>query len=105
MKILGRSYEDEVQQEMEQLFSDKDCLEEMCFTTLHRIVLDLNGSSLELELSKNPESVNRIDSSGRTALSWAAQRGMVDVFKNLLQFFADPNICTHNGHTPIQNNS
>jgi ankyrin repeat protein len=102
MKILGRSYEDEVQQEMEQLFSDKDCLEEMCFTTLHRIVLDLNSSSLEQELSKNPESVNRVDSSGRTALSWAAQRGMVDVVKTLLQFSADPNVCTPHGHSPLQ---
>jgi hypothetical protein len=79
MKILGRSYEDKIQEEMEQLFSDRECLEEMGFTTLHRIVLGFNSSSLEAELLKNPDNINRVDFRGRTALSWAAQRGMVEL--------------------------
>lgn len=101
-KILGGAYKNETQQEMEELFSDRDCLEEMGLTTLHRIVLGLNDSSLETHLAENPGYVNVADSRGRTALSWAAQRGMRDVVKELLRSGADPNICTSKGNSPLQ---
>jgi ankyrin repeat protein len=86
---------------MEQLFSDRECLEEMRFSTIHRIVLGLSSTSLETHISQNPESINTVDSNGRTPLSWAAQRGMVEVVKTLLHFGADPNICTPRGHSPL----
>lgn len=86
---------------MEQLFSDRDCLEEMLFTPLHRIVLGLNLAPLEQELSGHPLSINTVDARGRTALSWAAQRGMVETVKTLLQHGADPNICSLQGHSPL----
>ena len=101
IKILGRAFEGETQQEMEQMFSDRECLEEMRFTILHRIVLGLNNSSLQNHISQNPDCINATDSYGRTALSWAAQRGMVETVESLLRFGADPNLCTLRGHSPL----
>jgi ankyrin repeat protein len=83
------------------MFGDRECLEEMGFTTLHRIILGLNLSSLENHISDNPNCVNAVDSRGRTALSWAAQRGMTEAVKTLLTSGANPNICTPNGHSPL----
>ncbi|KAH7149008.1 hypothetical protein B0J13DRAFT_662788 [Dactylonectria estremocensis] len=100
-KILGGAYNSETQKEMEVMFGDRECLEEMGFTALHRIVLGLNPSSLNGHISENPDCVNDVDSRGRTALSWAAQRGMVGAVKTLLNSGADPNICTPNGHSPL----
>ncbi|KAL9043872.1 MAG: hypothetical protein Q9214_002952 [Letrouitia sp. 1 TL-2023] len=101
IKILGRAFEGETQQEMEQMFSDRECIEEMRFTTLHRIILGLNNSSLENHISQNPDCINVTDSYGRTALSWAAQRGMVETVELLLRFGADPNLYTPRGHSPL----
>ena len=101
IKILGRAFKGETQQEMEQLFNDRECLEEMRFPTLHRIILGLNQSSLEDYVSGNPDSINATDSYGRTALPWAAQRGMVGTVETLLRFGADPNLCTPRGHSPL----
>ncbi|MCJ1279635.1 Ankyrin-2 [Puttea exsequens] len=86
---------------MEQLFSDRECLEEMLFTTLHRIILGLNQSPLGGYILQNADCINATDSYGRTALSWAAQRGMVDAVETLLHFSADPNLCTPRGHSPL----
>ncbi|KAF4471363.1 ankyrin [Fusarium albosuccineum] len=100
-KILGGAYDRPTQVEMEQLFSDKDCLEEMRFPRLHRITLGLDQSSLKKHLSNSPETIDFVDASGRTALSWAAQRGMTSTVETLLRFGADPNINTPNGHSPL----
>ncbi|KAM5386676.1 hypothetical protein ACJZ2D_000639 [Fusarium nematophilum] len=100
-RILGGSYDDATRVEMEQLFSDRDCVEEMRFPQLHRIILGLDGSSLEAYLLRFPGSVNSVDASGRTALSWAAQRGMTCALNTLLRCGADPNINTPNGHSPL----
>ena len=86
---------------MEQLFNDRECLEEMRLTTLHRIVLGLKLSSLEGYVSQNTKSINATDANGRTALSWAAQRGMVEAVETLLRFGADPNLCSSLGHSPL----
>ncbi|KAG8529125.1 uncharacterized protein KY384_005760 [Bacidia gigantensis] len=101
IKILGKSFEHETQQEMEQIFSDRDCLEEMGFSILHQIVLGIKTSSLVDYISNNPGCVNNTDSHGRTALSWAAQRGMLETVKSLLEFGANPNLCTPRGHSPL----
>ena len=101
IKILGKAYEDETQLEMEQMFSDRECLEEMCFPTLHRIVLGLNNAPLENYIRQNPDCIDTTDSYGRTVLSWAAQRGAVDTVKLLLRFGANPNLCTGRGHSPL----
>ncbi|KAJ3547380.1 hypothetical protein NM208_g1539 [Fusarium decemcellulare] len=100
-KILGGVYDHPTQVEMEQLFSDKDCLEEMRLPRLHRIILGLDHSPLEKHLSNSPESINQVDASGRTALSWAAQRGMTSTVETLLRFGADPNINTPHGHSSL----
>ena len=101
VKILGRVFEHEAQQEMEQIFNDRECLEEFCFTPLHRIILGFNNSSVENHILRYPDSINATDSSGRTPLSWAAQRGMVESVETLLRLNADPNLCTPHGHSPL----
>ncbi|KAH7383921.1 ankyrin repeat-containing domain protein [Pyrenochaeta sp. MPI-SDFR-AT-0127] len=101
-KILGGAYENSTQQEMEELFSDRDCLEEMGLTTLHHIVLGMNATPIEAYLAEHPSRINLVDANGRSALSWAAQRGMKDVVQQLLHWGADPNICTPQGHSPLQ---
>src|SRR6478735_1289739 len=100
-KILGGVYDQETQVEMEQLFNDRDCLEEMRFPPLHRLVLGLDKSSLEEHLVNSRGQVDSVDGSGRTALSWAAQRGMTYAVTTLLRYGANPNINTPNGHSPL----
>lgn len=86
---------------MEQLFGDRECLEEMRFTTLHRIILGLNPSNLKDHIAQNPGCIHAVDAHGRTPLSWAAQRGMVEAVETLLQCGADPNMCPKDGNSPL----
>ncbi|KAF4332827.1 ankyrin [Fusarium beomiforme] len=101
VKILGGVYDQQTQVEMEELFNDRECLEEMRFPPLHRLILGLDPSSLEEYLSNNIGQVDSVDGSGRTALSWAAQRGMTNAVTTLLRHGANPNINTPNGHSPL----
>jgi ankyrin repeat protein len=91
-KILSGNYEENTQREMEELFSDRDVLQESGFGTLHRIVLGLDSNSLEDYLTADSASANSVDHGGKTALSWAARRGMASTVKILLRHGADPNI-------------
>ena len=58
--------------------------------------------SLKDRLALTPRDlVNRPDRSGRTALSWAAQRRDIEAMKLLLQKGADPNIGDSGKRTPL----
>jgi ankyrin repeat protein len=86
---------------MELMFGDRECLEEMGFTALHRSILGLTSTPLEVHLSNQPGCINAVDSNGRTALSWASQRGMLEAVEALLSRGAGVNICTPGGHSPL----
>lgn len=73
----------------------------MGFTKLHKIILGLIYTDLEAELLAKPCSANALDSTGRTALSWASQRGDTASVKLLLDHGADPNITSSKGQTPL----
>lgn len=101
-KILGNSFSPEATQEMEDLFNDRDCLEEMGFTYLHKIVLGLHGQNLDAHLEGlSMEAQNAQDFTRRTALSWAAQRGDWSTLMLLLNHGVDPNIFSKGGHAPL----
>ncbi|KAJ7589343.1 hypothetical protein C8J56DRAFT_32657 [Mycena floridula] len=57
--------------------------------------------TLELLLSQDPTHATDIDTRGRTPLSYAAQRGHIDIVKLLLEENSDPNICDKDQHTPL----
>lgn len=101
MKILGRSFRPGVQKQFEAVFTDRECLEELGFSSLHKIVLGIVSNSLAQQLNTNALEVNVCDNSGRTCLSWAAQRGDARAVNLLLEHNADPNIVTPTGMAPL----
>ena len=101
MKILGKSFRPGVQKQFEAVFTDRECLEELGFSKLHKIVLGIVSGSLAQHLTSNAQEINECDNSGRTCLSWAAQRGDAPAVNLLLEHNADPNIATPRGMTPL----
>ena len=101
MKILGRSFKPGVQKQFEAVFTDRECLEELGFSNLHKVVLGIISGSLAHQLNTNTTDINKCDNSGRTCLSWAAQRGDSLAVNLLLQHNADPNIATPTGMVPL----
>ena len=101
MKILGRSFKPGVQKQFEAVFTDRECLEELGFTSLHKIVLGIVSGSLVQQLNTNTIEIDKCDNSGRTCLSWAAQRGDASAVNLLLKHNADPNIATPTGMAPL----
>ena len=66
-------------------------LDEFGFSILHEAVLGLRSVTLEEALQHNPQwKIDEGDLSGRTPLSWAAQRGDYDAMGLLLRNNADP---------------
>ena len=53
MKILGRSFGPGVQKQFEAVFTDRECLEELGFSNLHKIVLGIVSDSLAVQLKTN----------------------------------------------------
>ncbi|KAI9784656.1 MAG: hypothetical protein M1835_003537 [Candelina submexicana] len=85
------------------IFEDTDPLDERRFSLIHRIVLGIDEGKLEYHLGLPNSCIDYVDSSGRTALSWAAARGDLYSVQKLLAHGADPNICaTTNGRSPLQ---
>jgi len=84
-------------------------LEDRDFTIVHEIVLGLKMLSLhdkivQLKHSVSPpdtEFVNTLDTSGRSALHWAAMRQDSTSIETLLSLGADPNTSARNGRTPL----
>ena len=102
MKILGNAFEPRRLLEFQSIFTDRECLEELGFNCIHKIVLGLDGGKLQEVLdSEGALDVNMTDFEGRTPLSWAAQRGDTPALLCLLHHGADPNLATHKGATPL----
>ncbi len=75
-----------------------------CTKLLSAVVLysSLNGSPQHFQLRmKETSSINAVDADGRTALSWAATRGDIEVVVLLLRYGADPNVPSHCGQCPL----
>ncbi|KAI9699636.1 MAG: hypothetical protein M1836_002670 [Candelina mexicana] len=84
------------------IFEDTDYIDERQFSSLHRMVLGIDQGDLEYQLRLSTSCIDRLDSSGRAALSWAAARGDLDCVQILLANGADSSICaTTDGKGPL----
>jgi ankyrin repeat protein len=59
-------------------------------------------SDLRKQLELSTSTIDDTDADGRTALSWAAAKGDAGAVKILLEFGANPHICSHRGQSPLQ---
>jgi ankyrin repeat protein len=101
-KILGKSFEPDRLLEFQSIFTDRECLEEMDFTRIHKLVFGLEHGDAEAEIrTADADSINKQDFGGRTALSWVAQRGDLRLVNLLLAQGADPNITMPNKMSPL----
>ena len=84
------------------LFADQSQLDLFQFPELHKAYLGLSGKLFEDVLSSTPRSsVDQADAVGRTALSWAAQRGDWETAGQLLRCGANPNRFDASEESPL----
>ncbi|KAI9696576.1 MAG: hypothetical protein M1836_005595 [Candelina mexicana] len=76
------------------IFYNVEVLETRQFSFIHKIVLGITqyNRNLKLELHESTSTLDAVDSQGRTAISWAAQRGDITAVETLLEKQADPSI-------------
>ncbi|KAL9118382.1 MAG: hypothetical protein Q9187_005073 [Circinaria calcarea] len=87
---------------LQSLFPDNGGhLDERRFSKLHRLILDLEGGSLENELKNSSSDIDASDSRGYTVLIWAARRGDNAAVGLLLRAGADPNIHSNFGTSAL----
>ena len=73
------------------------------FTPLHMICIGLSSESLEeTVMGSSSTIVDDEDITGRTALSWAAQKGSPKILNQLLFLGADPDQSDYSGKSPLQ---
>ena len=83
------------------MFFDTAFLEHGNFTDLHKIILDVRHGNIHLELQRSTATLDVVDSTGRSPLSWAAQRGKAEAVRALLEYGADPNNNDVTNMTPL----
>ena len=100
-KVLGNSAEVGITKNLRDLFFDTHLLEHGKFSDLHKVVLHLLPGSLREELQRSTALLDIVDSTGRSPLSWAAQRGDDEAVTLLLEHGADPNNNDNTNMTPL----
>ena len=100
-KVLGNSAEVGITKNLRDLFFDTHLLEHGKFSDLHKVVLRLLSGSLREELQRSTAMLDIVDSTGRSPLSWAAQRGDDEAVRLLLAHGADPNNNDNTNMTPL----
>ena len=84
------------------LFGDRSNLILFDFPELLSAYLGISGRTFGSVLAQTPRSsIDLVDASGRTTLSWAAGKGDLDAVKKLLNCGADPNYADKYGLTPL----
>ena len=78
-----------------------DNLDDMGFSTLHKIILGTVHKDLRMVLEATADSVNTTDSRGRTPLHWAVYCDDALAVETLLEFGADPNIVDNLGYVVV----
>ena len=84
------------------LFDEQHFLEHRQFSPIHKIVLGLVSVDLETHLKLSTSDINSQDSSGRTALSWAASRGDILSMQILLNHGAKQDVVGSTKASPLQ---
>ena len=83
------------------MFFDTQFLEHENFSELHKLVLNIRPGNLEEELRKSTATLDAVDFTGRSPLSWAAQRGEAEAVRLILEYGADPNNSDNTKATPL----
>ncbi|KAL9618388.1 MAG: hypothetical protein Q9160_006896 [Pyrenula sp. 1 TL-2023] len=100
-RILANVRTPKWRQELESLFPDPDFEEVYNFSALHTAVLGLISQSIKSILCVEPTLLDQTDAGGRSALSWAAQKGDEEAIRTLLSYRANPDIADDLGKTPL----
>lgn len=101
-KILGDSAETATTiLKLRELFFDTQFLEHGNFSDLHKLILNIRPGNLEEEVRKSTAALDAVDFTGRSPLSWAAQRGEAKSVRILLEYGADPNNSDNTKATPL----
>jgi ankyrin repeat protein len=100
-KILAKTFPPQLEDALRSMFSETECIERREFTVLHKIVLGLVNSNLEIELDASTAEIDATDSNNRTAVSLAAERGDLISLKLLLQHGANIRIASTSLSTPL----
>ena len=100
-KVLGNSAGVGTTKNLRGLFFDTHLLEYGKFSDLHKIVLQIRPGNIKEELQKSTALLDTVDSTGRSPLSWAAQRGEDEAVRLLLEYGADPNNNDNTNMTPL----
>ena len=98
--LIGAVPEEDVVAIREHLV-DTDFMESRQFTTIHKIVLQLQNRDLRQELENSTADLNAVDSLGRTPLIWATMRDDLAAVRTLTSFEADTNIPDDEGNTAL----
>ena len=80
---------------------DSQFAEQRNFSDLHKIILQIRPGSIREELQRSTASLDTVDATGRSPLSWAAQRADAEVVEVLLEYGADPNNNDRTNMTPL----
>ena len=87
---------------MLRLVNDRTLLDTFGFTELHEASLGISKQPFGNSLMSCPRAaIDEVDAGQRSTLSWAAQRGDLDVIQQLLSRGADPNKPDGCGMTPL----
>ena len=100
-KVLGNSAGAGTIKDLRELFSNVHLLEYGNFSDLHKIVPHIRPGNIKEELQRSTALLDTVDSTGRSPLSWAAQRGEDEAVRLLLEYGADPNNHDNSNMTPL----
>ena len=100
-KVLGNSAGVGTTKNLQELFFDTHLLEYGKFSDLHKVVLQIRPGNIKEELQRSTALLDTVDSTWRSPLSWAAQRGEDEAVRLLLEYGADPNNNDNTNMTPL----
>lgn len=101
VKILGNNAEICTINSLRELFFDSQFLEHRNCSDLHQIILQIPPGNIREKLQRSTASLDTDDATGRSPLSWAAQRADAEVVRLLLEYGADPNNNDRTKMTPL----